>query len=120
MNIICIKILTAFIYLLIINYFNKKMALISFGRIDKKLLLIVFTATINLIELIVLMEVNEKYYNKTLINITKEIGAIIIGIFMNCKYKEKQNKIRKNIKSFKHILYLFLFRLIKSSYEIFY
>ena len=96
------------------------MALISFGRIDKKLLLIVFTATINLIELIVLMEVNEKYYNKTLIIITKEIGAIIIGIFMNCKYKEKQNKIRKNKKSFKYILYLFLFRLIKSSYEIFY
>jgi len=96
------------------------MALISFGRIDKKLLLIVFTATINLIELIVLMEVNEKYYNKTLINITKEIGAIIIGIFMNCKYKEKQNKIHKNKKSFKYILYLFLFKLIKSSCEIFY
>ena len=39
---------------------------------------------------------------------------------MNCKYKEKQNKIHKNKKSFKYILYLFLFRLIKSSYEIFY
>ena len=96
------------------------MALISFGRIDKKLLLIVFIVIINLIKLIVVMEVNEKYYNKTLINITKEIGAIIIGIFMNCKYKEKQNKIHKNKKSFKYILYLFLFRLIKSSYEIFY
>ena len=96
------------------------MALISFGRIDKKLLLIVFIVIINLIKLIVVMEVNEKYYNKTLINITKEIGAIIIGIFMNCKYKEKQNKIGKNKKSFKYILYLFLFRLIKSSYEIFY
>ena len=96
------------------------MALISFGRIDKKLLLIVFIVIINLIKLIVVMEVNGKYYNKTLMIITREIGAIIIGLFMYCKYKEKQNKIRKNKKSFKYILYLFLFRLIKSSYEIFY
>ena len=95
------------------------MALILLGRLDKKLLIIIVIDIVHLINLIVLNEVNEKFFNNTLINLEEEIGIIIIGLFMFCKYKEKQNKTYKNKKSFKYILFLFLFRLIKSSYEIF-
>ena len=96
------------------------MALILLGRLDKKKLLIIIVIDIvHLINLIVLNEVSEKFFNNTLINLEEEIGIIIIGLFMFCKYKEKQNKTYKNKKSFKYILFLFLFRLIKSSYEIF-
>ena len=95
------------------------MALILLGRLDKKLLIIIVIDIVHLINLIVLNEVNEKFFNNTLINLEEEIGIIIIGLFMFCKYKEKQNKTYKNKKSFKYILFLFIFRLIKSSYEIF-
>ena len=95
------------------------MALILLGRLDKKLLIIIVIDIVHLINLIVLNEVNERFFNNTLINFEEEIGIIIIGLFMFCKYKEKQNKTYKNKKSFKYILFLFLFRLIKSSYEIF-
>ena len=95
------------------------MALILLGRLDKKLLIIIVIDIVHLINLIVLNEVSEKFFNNTLINLEEEIGIIIIGLFMFCKYKEKQNKTYKNKKSFKYILFLFLFRLIKSSYEIF-
>ena len=95
------------------------MALILLGRLDKKLLIIIVIDIVHLINLIVLNEVSEKFFNNTLINLEEEIGIIIIGLFMFCKYKEKQNKTYKNKKSFKYILFLFLFRFIKSSYEIF-
>jgi hypothetical protein len=95
------------------------MALILLGRLDKKLLIIIVIDIVHLINLIVLNEVSEKFFNNTLINLEEGIGIIIIGLFMFCKYKEKQNKTYKNKKSFKYILFLFLFRLIKSSYEIF-
>ena len=95
------------------------MALILLGRLEKKLLIIIVIDIVHLINLIVLNEVSEKFFNNTLINLEEEIGIIIIGLFMFCKYKEKQNKTYKNKKSFKYILFLFLFRLIKSSYEIF-
>ena len=95
------------------------MALILLGRLDKKLLIIIVIDIVHLINLLVLNEVNKKFFNNTLTALEQEIGIIIIGLFMICKYKEKQNKTYKNKKSFKYILFLFLFRLIKSSYEIF-
>ena len=95
------------------------MALILLGRLDKKLLIIIVIDIVHLINLLVLNEVNKKFFNNTLTALEEEIGIIIIGLFMFCKYKEKQNKTYKNKKSFKYILFLFLFRLIKSSYEIF-
>ena len=96
------------------------MALILLGRLDKKLLIIIVIDIVHLINLLVLNEVNKKFFNNTLTALEEEIGIIIIGLFMFCKYKEKQNKTYKNKKSFKYILFLILFRLIKSSYEIFY
>ena len=95
------------------------MALILLGRLDKKLLIIIVIDIVHLINLLVLNEVNKKFFNNTLTALEEEIGIIIIGLFMFCKYKEKQNKTYKNKKSFKYILFLFLFRFIKSSYEIF-
>ena len=39
------------------------MAIISFGRIDKKLFLVIIFEIVNLINLIILQEVDEKNYN---------------------------------------------------------
>ena len=96
------------------------MAIISFGRIDKKLFLVIIVEIVNLINLIILQEVDEKNYNDTLITFEEELGTIIIGLLMLYKLKKSPSIKYKNKRSFKYIIYLFILRLIKSSYETFY
>ena len=90
---------------------------ISFGVIDKKLLLLLLIIITNTIGLIISNELPEEYWNDILASLMEEIGAIIMGIILIFTLKQKQKITKKDKKSFKYILILFLLRLGKSCYE---
>ena len=90
---------------------------ISFGVIDKKLLLLLLIIISNTIGLIIGNELQEEYWNDILASLMEEIGAIIMGIILIFTLKQKQKITKKDKKSFKFILILFLLRLGKSCYE---
>ena len=92
------------------------MAIISFGILDKKLLLIVLIVITRGINLVISNEFPEEYFNDHLSSLEEEIGPIIAGIIMIFLFKQKQ-KDSKNNRHFKYLIFLFLLRLIKSSYE---
>ena len=92
------------------------MAIISFGILDKKLLLIVLIVITRGINLVISNEFPEEYFNDHLSSLEEEIGPIIAGIIMIFLFKQKQ-KDSKNNRHFKYLIFLFLSRLIKSSYE---
>ena len=91
------------------------MAIISFGRIDKKLFLVIIVEIVNLIDLIILQEVDEKNYNDILITFEEELGTIIIGLLMLYKLKKSPSIKCKNKRSFECIIYLFILRLTQVS-----
>ena len=93
------------------------MFVISFGVIDKKLLLLFLIIITNTIGLIIGNELPEEYWNDILASLMEEIGAIIMGIILIFTLKQKQKITKKDKKSFKFILILFLLRLGKSCYE---
>ena len=96
------------------------MAFISFGKIDKKLLILVAIIISNLISLIVKDQIPVDYFNDTLWSFEEEIGPIISGIIINITLKHRKKTIKKEKKSFKYILILFLLKLVKSCYELIY
>ena len=74
------------------------MAIIALGRVDKKLLLIVFTFIIRTACLIALYE-SYGLYENNLINLEEEIGPIIVGIVLHFILKNKQVKQSSTRKS---------------------
>ena len=93
------------------------MAIISFGRIDKKLNIIAILAIVRLINLIISNEVPGEYSIDILCSINEEMGPIIIAIIMIFLFKQKEKKKNANNKSMKYIVFLFILRLVKCSYE---
>ena len=92
------------------------MAFISYGRIDKKLILLVFITIVRTINIIV-SEFDEDA-NGLLCSFEEEIGAIIAGVILHFIFRHKMSKSGKEERSIKHLLILLLFRTIKSGYEL--
>ena len=89
------------------------MAIISFGRIDKKLNIIAILAIVRLINLTTISKkVPEEYSIDILRSINEEIGSIIIAIIMFFLFKQKEKKKEENNKSMKYIVILFILRLV--------
>ena len=93
------------------------MSFITFGQIDKKLLLIFVITVVRTINLVISNEVPEDYSNSILCSLEEEIGPIIAGIILKLLSKPKKEKSTENKKSFKYIVFLFLVRAAKSCYE---
>ena len=85
------------------------MAIISFGRIDKKLNIIAILAIVRLINLIISNEVPGEYSIDILSSINEEIGSIIIAIIMLFLFKQKEKKKEENNKSMKYIVFLYFY-----------
>ena len=96
------------------------MALITFGQIDKKLILMIFVTIVWTIRIIIANEVPGEYKNDIIYSFSLEVGAIVAGIVLLFVIKQKQNKKDKKKKNFIYIIILFLLRIIQSCYEIIY
>ena len=97
--------------------YNLKMALICYGQIDKKLVFIIFVTIVRMINLILTNEISNIYSISIFSSFEEEIGSIIVGIILLLIFKNKSKIELKNRKSFKYIIYLFILRGVKSSYE---
>ena len=93
------------------------MAIISFGKIDKKLIFIIFVTIVRMIDLILINEISDDYPIKIFHSFEEEIGPIIVGFILPFIFKNKSKIEFENRKSFKYIIYLFILRGVKSSYE---
>ena len=93
------------------------MFFISFGVIDKKLLILVLVIIVNLINLFINNGLEEEYRNDILSSLIEEVGPIIGGTILLFTLKQKKKTTKENKKSFKYILILFLLRLGRSCYE---
>ena len=93
-----------------------KMAFISYGRIDKKLILLVFITIVRTINIFVSEYDNTS--NELLCSFEEEIGAIIAGVILHFIFRHKMSKSGKEKRSIKHLVILLLLRTIKSSYEL--
>ena len=96
------------------------MAIITYGKIDKKLIIIIFIVICSFINVIAKNEAKKEYYNKILDSLEEDIGPILTGIIAYFTFKNKQKEEEKDRKNFKYIIYLFLLRGVKSSYHILY
>ena len=74
------------------------MAIISFGRIDKKLLLVFFILIVNGIKGVISMVTSNEFLNPYLADIETDIGIIIAVIIINfCFKKDTKKKIQIKI-----------------------
>ena len=96
------------------------MAIISLGRIDKKLYLLLILIIIRQIYKIVMKNTPDNYHNFVLDALGEDVGYIIAGIIIKFSFKLKQKKKEKNKRSFKYLTILFFLEAIKSSYEYIY
>ena len=93
------------------------MAIICYGQIDKKLIFIIFITIVRTINLILTNEIPIDYTINIISSFEEEIGPIILGIILPFIFKYKPKEEVKDRKSFKYIIFLFLLRGVKSSYE---
>ena len=93
------------------------MAIISLGQIDKKLIFVLFLIIWRAIDMIISNEVSDEYTYTYINSLENEIGPIISGIILLFTLKQKQKEEDKSKKNFKYIIYLFILRAIKYSYE---
>jgi hypothetical protein len=99
------------------------MAFISYGRIDKKLFLVLAIIVLKIIDLIINKEVPYEYINGTLYILEEELGPIIIGIillFVFRKQTKEKKESKEDKKSIKYILILIISRGFKTCYDYFY
>ena len=87
----------------------------SFGRMDERLFLVIIVEIVDLIDLMILREVDEKNCNDTLITFEEELGTVVIGLLMLFKLKKSPSIKCKNKRSFECIIYLFILRLTQVS-----
>ena len=93
------------------------MAFISYGRIDKKLLWVLFMIIAKAIFIYVSTKI--KAINGILVSFMEEIGAIIFGVILHFIFRQKNGKSKKGKKrSIIHLLIIFLFRAIECSFNI--
>ena len=93
------------------------MSIITFGRIDKKLIIVLILIILRTIELIVDNEVDGDYSNSYINSLANEIAPILAGVVLLFTFKQKQKDEDKSKKSFKYIFYFFILRAIKCCYE---
>ena len=96
------------------------MTIIAFGKVDKKLILLVFITIVRTINILVSNEISEENSNGILCSLEEEVGPIIAGTILIFLFRHKEKKGDNGRKSFKYLIILFLLRLVKSGYERFY
>ena len=93
------------------------MAIISIGKIDKRLLLIVFLIIVREINQIITNETQADTFNSYVCALEEDFGTIIAGIIINYLFKQKQKKIDKGKRGFKYLILLFFLVAVKSGFE---
>ena len=96
------------------------MALISLGRIDKKLLYLLCLIIYNLIFSLCTFLPPSEYANDTLCSFEEDLGVIISGFTIDFIIGQKSKRIVEAKKSFKYLIFLFLSRIIKIGYRTIY
>ena len=101
------------------------MAIIAFGRIEKKLYLILLLVIIDTVRALISKKVPEEYSTYFLSEILSKSGSIIISIIIYFIHKQKDNNSTRNKKhvtrkSFKYLIILFIIRAIDSCFDILY
>ena len=93
------------------------MAIITLGRIDKKLIFLVFVTIVRTIDLVITYEIQDDYSIDIILTFVQEIGAILLGIILLFIFKQKLQKKESKRKSFKYFIYFLILRTVKSCYE---
>ena len=94
------------------------MAIISYGRVDKKLILVFFITVVNILNLILTKKYSNEYSNDYLYNLLEEVGPIIVGLTLHFILKQKPES--KNRKSIKYLILLFFLKGVKACGDILY
>ena len=93
------------------------MAIISYGRLDKKLILILLFTIIREVYTIIIEYVPDDYHYFRLDYFNDDLGCTLAGIIMIILFKKKQNTKDKDKRSFKYLIILFFLIVVKTSYE---
>ena len=89
--------------------------IITYGQIDKKLILLVFVTIVRTINIFVSNE--DETSNGMLCSFEEEIGSIIAGLILYFIFRHRISKSGKEKRNILHLLILFLLRTVKSGYE---
>ena len=92
---------------------------IIYGRLDKKLILVLFLEIIRLINIIISKKSKEDKTNpnKILTSLEEEFGSIILGIILFFKFKNRQKRKHTWLKSILYFLILFVIKLAEECYH---
>ena len=93
------------------------MAIISYGRLDKKLILILLFTILREVYTIIMDNAPDDYHYFRLDALSEDLGYALAGIIMYLIFKKKKNPKEKDKRSFKYLIILFCLIAIKSSYE---
>ena len=93
------------------------MSIISFGVLDKKLIILVLMIIADIIHNIIKEKCEDYLEQRYLGSLEEEVAPLIAAIIMNFTIKQKQVENKQNKKNIKYPIFLFLFRLAKSCYE---
>jgi len=93
------------------------MAIISFGRLDKKLFLILLIIIVRTISQIVTNEVPEDASEGNLSVLAEDAGTIIVGIIIYFLFHQKLKRRYKGKRSFLYLFILFLLFFVKNGFE---
>ena len=93
------------------------MAIISYGRMDKKLFLILFLFIVRTIYRIAMNEFPDDYSDGNLCALEEDIGTIILGIIIYFLFKQKLKRTTEDKRSFIYIIILFLLFFVKNGFE---
>ena len=93
------------------------MAIISYGRLDKKLILILLFTIVREGYSIIMNYVPEDYHYFRIDYFNDDLGCNFAGIIMIILFKKKQNQKDKDKRSFKYLIILFFLIAVKTSYE---
>ena len=93
------------------------MSIISYGRLDKKLILILLFTILREVYTIIMDNAPDDYHYFRLDALSEDLGYALAGIIMYLIFKKKKNPKEKDKRSFKYLIILFCLIAIKSSYE---
>lgn len=93
------------------------MAIISYGRLDKKLILILLFTIAREGYSIIMYYVPEDYHYSRIDYFNDDLGCTFAGVITIILFKKKQNPKDKDKRSFKYLIILFFLMAVKTSYE---
>ena len=93
------------------------MAIISYGRLDKKLILILLFTILREVYTIIMDNAPDDYHYFRLDALSEDLGYALAGIIMYLIFKKKKNPKEKDKRSFKYLIILFCLIAVKSCYE---